>query len=163
MNEPLPEPGRKQLPHLPSLELSNQTVIQYVSCNVDCRRPLLANPEIHQLLIEVWRKANHWLVGRYIVMPDHVHFFCAPAHVPVTPLKRWTEFWRAEATRRWPCVGDKPIWQKDFFDRQLRSGESYHQKWLYIMENPVKAGLVARWEDWPYQGELNVLQWHEPT
>jgi putative transposase len=117
MNEPLPEPGRKQLPHLSSLELPNQTVIQYVSCNVDGRRPLLANPEIHQLLIEVWHKANHWLVGRYVVMPDHVHFFCAPVRVPVTPLKRWTEFWRAEATRRWPCAGDKPIWQKDFFDR----------------------------------------------
>ncbi|MGA2788824.1 MAG: hypothetical protein ABSF60_14990 [Verrucomicrobiota bacterium] len=111
MNEPLSEPGRKQLPHLPSLELSNQTVIQYVSCNVEGRRSLLANPEIHQLLIETWRKANHWLVGRYVVMPDHVHFFCAPAHVPVTPLKRWMEFWRAEATRRWPCAGDKPIWQ----------------------------------------------------
>ena len=66
-------------------------------------------------------------------------------------------------TRCWPRAGDKPIWQKDFFDRQLRSGESYHQKWLYIVENPVKPGLVARWEDWPYQGELNVLQWHEPA
>jgi hypothetical protein len=59
MNAPLPEPGRKSLPHLSSLELPNQTVIQYVSCNMDGRRLLLANPEIHQLLIEVWRKANH--------------------------------------------------------------------------------------------------------
>src|ERR1017187_1107290 len=56
--------------------------------------------------------------------------------LPVTPLKRWMEFWRAEITRRWPRAGDKPIWQKDFYDRQLRSGESYHQKWLYIVENP---------------------------
>jgi len=31
------------------------------------------------------------------------------------------------------------------------------------VENPVKAGLVARWEGWPYQGELNVLRWHEPA
>jgi len=163
MNKPLQEPGRKRLPHLPSLELSNQTIIQYVSCNVDGRRPLLANPEIHQLLIEAWRKADQWLVGRYVILPDHLHFFCAPAHVPITPLKRWMEFWRAEATRCWTRAGGKPIWQKDFFDRQLRSGESYHQKWLYIVENPVKAGLVARWEGRPYQGELNLLQWHEPT
>jgi REP element-mobilizing transposase RayT len=145
------------------LEHSNQTIIQYVSCNVDGRRPLLANPEIHQLLIEVWCKADHWLVGHYVVMPDHVHFFCAPMCVPITPLKRWMEFWRAEVVRRWPRADDKPIWQKDFFDRQLRSGESYRQKWLYVVENPVKAGLVTRWEDWPYQDEMNVLQWHEPA
>jgi putative transposase len=163
VNEPLQKPGRKRLPHLPSLEHSNQTIIQYVSCNVDGRRPLLANPEIHQLLIEVWCKADHWLVGHYVVMPDHVHFFCAPMCVPITPLKRWMEFWRAEVVRRWPRADDKPIWQKDFFDRQLRSGESYRQKWLYVVENPVKAGLVTRWEDWPYQDEMNVLQWHEPA
>jgi REP element-mobilizing transposase RayT len=163
MNAPLREPGRKWLPHLPSLELPNQAVVQYVSCNVEGRRHLLANPEVHQLLIEVWRNADHWLVGRYVIMPDHLHFFCAPVKVAVTPLKRWMEFWHADVTRRWPHPAEKSIWQKDFFDRQLRVSESYHQKWLYVLENPVKAGLIAQWEDWPYQGELNVLQWHEPA
>jgi putative transposase len=120
-------------------------------------------PEIHQLILETWRKADHWLVGRYVIMPNHLHFFCAPVHVPITPLRRWMEFWRAGVTRRWPHAVGKPIWQKDFFDRQLRGGESYRQKWLYVLENPVKASLVMRWEDWPYQGEMNVLQWHEPA
>ena len=64
-------------------------------------------------------------------------------------------------TRNWPIPDEKPIWQKDFFDRQLRSGESYHQKWPYIWENPIKEGLIKKPEDWPYQAELNVLQWHE--
>ena len=73
------------------------------------------------------------------------------------------EFWRADATRRWPHPEEKPVWQKDFFDRQLRSGESYREKWFYELENPVKAKLVARWEDWPNQGQLDVLQWHEPA
>jgi REP element-mobilizing transposase RayT len=163
MNEPLQEPGRKQLPHLPLLECPNQSIVQFVSCNVAGRRSLLANAEIHQLLIEAWRKADYWLVGRYVIMPDHLHLFCAPVKIPAAPLKRWMEFWRADVTRHWPHPEEKPIWQKDFFDRQLRSGESYHQKWLYVFENPVRAGLVTRWQDWPCQGELNILQWHEPT
>jgi REP element-mobilizing transposase RayT len=96
-------------------------------------------------------------------MPDHVHLFCAPRKLPLTPLKGWVQFWRAEVTRHWPHVGEKPIWQKDFFDRQIRSGESYHQKWLYLWENPIKSGLIKNPEDWPYQGELNVLQWHDPA
>ncbi|HEY9508615.1 MAG TPA: hypothetical protein VIV82_02010 [Verrucomicrobiae bacterium] len=145
------------------MEFPNQSIIQFVSCNVARRRPLLANAETHSLLLSAWEKANHWLVGRYVIMPDHVHFFCAPKLFPITPLKRWMEFWRADVTRHWPSSFDKPIWQKDFFDRQLRSGESYRQKWIYELENPVKAGLAKRWEDWLYQGELNVLSWHEPT
>ena len=163
MNEPPQDPGRKSLPHFPSRELSNQSIIQFISCNVADRRPLLTRLEIHSVLLDSWRKADHWLVGRYVIMPDHVHFFCAPRMFPTTPLKRWMEFWRADATRHWPHVEEKPIWQKDFFDRQLRSSESYREKWLYELGNPVKAKLVARWEDWPYQGELNVLQWHEPA
>src|SRR4030095_8736862 len=78
-------------------------------------------------------------------------------------LKQWMQFWRSTATRHGPREDEKPIWQKDFFDRQLRSGESYRQKWLYIWENPIKAGLVKTPEEWPFQGELNPLPWHEAS
>jgi len=97
------------------------------------------------------------------MMPDRLHLFCAPAKLPVTSLKQWVLFWRAEATRRWPYPAEKPVWQRVFFDRHLRNGESYHQKWLYLWENPIKDGLVQRPEDWPYQGELNILPWHDAT
>ena len=56
---------------------------------------------------------------------------------------------------------EKPIWQKDFFDRQLRRGESYSEKWAYVFNNPARASLVQAAEDWPHQGELNSLAWHE--
>jgi len=46
------------------------------------------------------------------------------------------------------------IWQEGFFDHVLRSNESYAQKWECVRENPVRAGLVNRSEDWPYQGEI---------
>jgi putative transposase len=163
MNPPEREPGRKHLPHLAPLEFPNQTILQFVTVCVQERRPLLTRPEIVQLLLDCWRKAGHWLVGRYVVMPDHLHLFCAPGQFPATPLKRWAQFWRNESTRRWPAPDEKPVWQPDFFDRQRRSGESHHQKWLYVWNNPVRAGLVHRAADWPFQGELNVLPWHEPV
>ncbi|PYJ59756.1 MAG: hypothetical protein DME74_11770 [Verrucomicrobia bacterium] len=52
-------------------------------------------------------------------------------------------------------------WQRDFWDRQLRRGESYAEKWKYVENNPVRHGHVQRAEDWLYQGELNVLHWHD--
>ena len=58
---------------------------------------------------------------------------------------------------------ERSIWQKDFFDRQLRTSESYRQKWLYVWQNPVVANICDCPERWPWQGELNVLHWHEPA
>jgi hypothetical protein len=50
-----------------------------------------------------------------------------------------------------------PIWQADYFDRYLRSAESYSQKWSYVEQNPVRAGLVERFEDWPHRGIIHDL------
>ena len=36
-----------------------------------------------------------------------------------------------------------------------RNDESYAGKWGYVRENPVRKGLAARWEDWPYQGAVD--------
>ena len=42
-----------------------------------------------------------------------------------------------------------PHWQKGFFDHVIRSQEFYDQKWFYVRDNPVRAGLVQSAEDWP--------------
>jgi len=47
----------------------------------------------------------------------------------------------------------KPHWQEGFFDHVLRSSESYSQKWDYVRQNPVRAKLIEKSEDWPWQGE----------
>jgi hypothetical protein len=51
-----------------------------------------------------------------------------------------------------------PHWQKGFFDHLIRNSESYAQKWEYVRENPVRAGLVKHADAWPYQGELVRLE-----
>jgi REP element-mobilizing transposase RayT len=52
-------------------------------------------------------------------------------------------------------IGSAPMqWQPGFFDHLIRNDESYGDKWNYVRENPVRAGLVASAADWPYQGEI---------
>jgi len=36
------------------------------------------------------------------------------------------------------------------FDRLLRSDENLRNKWIYVMDNPVRQGLVQKAQDWPY-------------
>ena len=92
-------------------------------------------------------------------MPDHIHLFCAPAESETRSLLQWVSYWKSISARNWPTPGEVPLWQRHFWDTPLRRGESYEEKWQYVMEYPVRHGLVERVEEWPYQGELNELRW----
>jgi REP element-mobilizing transposase RayT len=84
---------------------------------------------------------------------DHVHLLIAPTERDAAlgnasaAIKRWM---RQELKAAWQ-------WQPGSFDRLLRSDESAEEKWQYIRENPVRAGLVTRWEDWPFRLGFDLL------
>jgi putative transposase len=86
---------------------------------------LLANEEAAQRIVDAWQAADFWRVGCYVIMPDHIHLFCTPNTLIPEPLKNWIAFWRNHVTRAWPKREQLPIWQRDFWDRQLRRVESY--------------------------------------
>ena len=108
-----------------------------------------------------WREADAYLVGRYVLMPDHIHLFCAPNRYPETELKRWIRYWKSLVARRFPFELQGKLWQREFWDRQLRSGDSYSEKWAYVDANPVRAGLASETRQWPYAGEMVQLAWHD--
>jgi REP element-mobilizing transposase RayT len=129
---------------------------------------------MHQQLLAVWKEADAWRVGKYMIMPDHIHMFCSPMKRDVS-LKSWVSYWKSLATRAVAGYGpigsgetepsntenkSTRIFQRDYWDTQLRHGEHYSGKWTYVQNNPVRAGLVTNSSEWPYQGELNVLFWH---
>ena len=138
----------------------NQSVIVFLTiCTCD-RKAILAQPQAVPVLRQAWAKARLWVVGHWMLMPDHLHLFCSPATIPPEPLVRWVGYWKGEVARSWPCRADQPIWQRDFWDTQLRSNDSTNLKWHYVRLNPVRKGLVDSESAWPYQGEENVLRWH---
>jgi putative transposase len=151
----LPDRGRPA--HQPIHGNGNKSIIVFVTVCVDHRRPVLATPEMHELVQASWRKADVWLVGRYVLMPDHIHLFCAPGTNPPESLTRWIAYWKRLVA--FGVCGS--FWQKNFWDTQLRRGDSYSAKWDYVRNNPVRAGLVSDPARWPYQGEMNLLRWHD--
>ena len=108
------------------------------------RKRLPADEDVAQRIINAWEAANFWRVGRYVIMPDHIHLFCAPNTFPPRPLKNWIAFWKNQVTRAWSNRDQLPIWQRDFWDRQLRRGESYTEKWEYVKNNPGTSRFVHR-------------------
>lgn len=121
------------------------------------KEPLLEGPLECEALCRAWTEADAWLVGRFVIMPDHVHFFCSPnsGH----PLSAWMRYWKRLATQRWPKILKTRLWEPNFWDTQIRNAQAYNQKWDYVLQNPVRAGLAAHAEEWPFQGELCELDW----
>jgi len=131
----------------------------YVTVCARNRERILASRDVVDVLQAEWDKSLElygWAVGPYVVMPDHVHFFCRDVSetttlsVCVGKRKEWT----SKRLRREHGFA-VPVWQSEFFDHLLRSDESYGAKWLYVRMNPVRAGLVAQPEAWAYQGHVH--------
>lgn len=146
---------RKHPAHGVFISINQPTIVFLTVCTKD-RQPWLAQQHVHHALVQVWRDANAWLVGRYVLMPDHLHLFCAPNNLSIS-LNAWVAYWK----RQFSCLHLSGVggWQRDCWDTRLRRSKSYSEKWEYVRQNPVRAGLCANPDEWPYQGELHVLEW----
>jgi len=125
------------------------------------RRPILADDEVHMLFVVFCEaspaKAAVW-VGGYVLMPDHIHAFVSPEDS--AGLSRWCGSLKKFLAAHWRKQRlTAPFWQEGFFDHLLRSNESSSEKWLYVHQNPVRAGLVKDAKDWHYAGEIYPLRW----
>ena len=113
---------------------------------------------MHQAFVTFTKKAysdHNIAVGRYVIMPDHIHLFVRGSDD--FQLCPWIGMLKQALAKQIAPAGTLPIWQRGFFDHLLRRDESYAQKWNYVRENPVRAGLVTNADDWPYSGEIVLI------
>ncbi len=148
-------PKRKRPAH-GVLILPNRPTIVLITVCTKNRQPWLADDEVHRLLREIWQEATAWLVGRYVLMPDHLHLFASPGD-PDLSLDNWVRFWKSLFRRRYRHPDHR--WQSGYWDRRLRTWESYDAAWEYVRNNPVRHGLVKTADEWKFQGEIYQLEW----
>ena len=103
-----------------------QATIVFVTVCCKGRAQQLANPNVHDALLQAWKKADRWMVGAYVIMPDHIHFFCSPTDIDLA-IEPWITFWKREFRRT--LGADAPRFQIDAFHHRLRGEESYSEKW----------------------------------
>ena len=153
--------SRKSPIHLPLREKANRSSIIFMTICTKDREPCLLTVEREKVICDAWNQANHYLVGKYLLMPDHIHFFCSPATFPAEEIGSWVKYFKSLCSRNWPTNLPSSLWQRGYWDKQIFTRDSYINKWAYIRDNPVRAGLVSRAKDWPFSGEQNVLEWHD--
>ena len=148
-------PQRKHPAHGIFFREGQPTIIFDTVCTKN-RLPWLADEQVHRLLREVWQEASAWLLGRYVIMPDHIHFFAAATESAI-PYDNWVRYWKSQFTKRHKVP--EHGWLTDHWDVRMRHEPQYEEKWLYVQQNPVRHDLVAVPEDWPYRGEIHELRW----
>lgn len=136
------------LPHDIPLWVDPSKEIYFITINC-ARRDVnqLARADIAEPLFDTVRHRQVkflWWPYLFLLMPDHLHALLSfpPSDKPLRlVVSKWKE-WTAKQLRI--------DWQDDFFEHRMRREESRREKADYILANSVRAGLVARPEDWPF-------------
>ena len=141
----------KDRPHRLDLTYINQP-LYFVTFATRDRKTIPSLDGAPAVLEEYARRARenfNVALGRYVIMPDHVHLFVRGGRN--FRLSSWIGGLKRAIS---VSLKSPTLWQPGFFDHILRTDESYAEKWNYVRENPVRAGLVKSVGDWPYQGEI---------
>ena len=122
----------------------------FITCRLLPPRRLLAGTEFecHAGVIAERRAKHGFVLTAWLFLPDHWHAIFFPAS-PLT-IALVMESIKVSSTARINAARHESgkLWQPRFFDRVLRTVKEYREKVDYIHQNPVRAGLVKRAEDW---------------
>jgi REP-associated tyrosine transposase len=89
-----------------------------------------------------------------VVMPDHVHMIFTPSINPhameIYSLAEIMDAAKGASAHTVNKLLDRKgrVWHTESFDHVLRSSESLDAKIQYVLENPVRRGLVSEWSDY---------------
>jgi REP element-mobilizing transposase RayT len=134
---------------------SNEPGRQFI--NADCildagsTGPLwLKEPGIACLVEEAIQKGasiEHFVLRAYVIMPNHVHVLVEPL-VALHKLTAGTKGASAHAANAKLGRTGNPFWQDESFDHWIRNEGEFLRIKAYIENNPVKARLCAKPQDW---------------
>ncbi len=141
-----PIPIRKPMGHaIPPWVKAGEIYFITICAQNRLSKPLLKH-EIARKLIQSavhLHKVGKWYLRLCLVMPDHVHMLVS---FPVrNSIHTQISAWKSYTAKKFAVK-----WQDRFFEHRIRSDESLDEKAHYITMNPVRAGLIAETETWPY-------------
>ena len=90
----------------------------------------------------------------YMYMPDHLHLVLegkseeSDLWKVIVSFKQKTGYWLSKNMNEYK-------WQKGFYDHIHRKEEDLKKHISYVLNNPVRKGIVANWNDYKFKGSLN--------
>jgi putative transposase len=143
---------------------TTQGVTYFFTLVTHQRRPFLCHPANISLLREAFRyvKAEHpFHIDAAVVLPDHLHCLWTLPDGDHNFSSRWrliksyfsrgcNPVYRLPPSTSRRKKQEQAVWQRRFWEHQIRDERDFIQHVEYIHYNPVKHGLVSAPRDWPY-------------
>ena len=82
-------------------------------------------------------------------MPDHLHFVANLKHGTLSDTMHSLKSYTAQKINS-VLQREGPFWQRHYHDHAVRSDEDLHSIVLYVLQNPVRAGLINDFHDYPF-------------
>ena len=92
-------------------------------------------------------------VFAYCQMPDHLHLVLE-ALADDSDFLEFIRIFKQQSAFDWKQIAGTRLWQDSFYDRVLRDSESTGKAVRYVLENPVRAGLVTHPDDYEHSGSF---------
>ncbi len=146
--EPLPDRAARGCGHIPPPWVeSSATFFITINCKPRGLDHLTRGDIPNHVLDSVAFLANHrrWFPELVLLMPDHLHALVAFSWETNRGMNRVISDWKRYLATRFGIP-----WQRDYFDHRIRSESDHQSTWHYIRENPVRAGLVENYAQWPH-------------
>jgi REP element-mobilizing transposase RayT len=118
------------------------------------RLPVFRDPEIVAMTLAQFRTTaaqEGFAILAYCLMPDHVHLL-VEALADTSDLRRFVKLGKQRAGGKYARTHLAPLWQPGYYERILREHDDSKEVARYIINNPVRAGLVENPADYPHLG-----------
>ena len=123
------------------------------------RRATLMNAEIVATVlggIETAAEIEEFDILAYCFMPDHVHLLAQGAS-DASDLRRFVKRWKQRTAFGYARSHGRRLWQTGYFDHVSRQEEETNRHILYVLGNPIRAGLAKTIGEYPYAGPYERL------
>ena len=124
--------------------------LHFITFSCFHRLPLLDVPSARETVedvLEQTRARHQARVYACVLMPEHVHLLINEP--PGILLAQFLKAFKQITSRRLRGWHEK-FWQERYYDSNVRGETARSAVIRYIHRNPVKRGLVAKHEDWPW-------------
>lgn len=136
----------------PAHKVSSGTEFARIDRYVDCSRSGLRSEAVALAVAESLFRGEtlaHYQLGPWVIMANHIHVLLLPGIDPSLLLKALKGSTARDANRLLGRTGEQ-FWQRESYDHWVRNEAEWNRIARYIERNPVKAGLVAKPEDYKW-------------
>jgi len=127
----------------------------FVTIGAYQKTPYFQNEQLIAMVLPILQKVStqfKFSIADYCFMPDHLHLLLVGEET--SSLKDFVRVFKQRSSFYFRQKQNAPLWQPSYYDHILRKEESLKGVARYILENPVRKGLVDNFKKYAFLGSM---------